>query len=45
MVQSVDFMKRFKAFSTPKAVVYVPFLQEAEHKQFNPINPVNPVNK
>ncbi len=26
MVQAVGFMKRFKTFSTPKAIVYVPLL-------------------
>jgi len=45
MVQTVVLMMRFKAFSTPKAIVHVPFLQEAEYKQFNPMNPVNPVKK
>ena len=34
---------RFKAVSSPKAIVYVPFLQETEHNQLNPMNPVNPV--
>ena len=45
MVKKVSFMMRFKTFSSPKVIVNVPFLQEAEHKQINPINPVNPVNK
>ena len=45
MVQTVGFMMWLKDFFSLKAIVYVPFLQEAEHKQINPINPVNPVNK
>ena len=42
-VQAVGLIRRFKTVFSPKAIVYVPFLQETKHNKLNPKNPACPV--